>query len=423
MSSSIEIDVLFLKEHDDREDQALEELCKLLSTKYQMSCVIISITFHAYLFDLYKPKLVVLPYLINKNDWPIAYFIKKFGTDIQYLSLNWEQLLSKSNMIYKTPKDSFVKKQAYHVAWSENFKQFLVDAGTLEENITVTGNIGVTLLQNYCNTYIGTIKKTLSKQYGLDEEKEWIFLPMNYGWAFSSDNIIQAKIKKGYPEKIAWEYKKYSYDCLNEFISFVLELNKDNSVEIIIRPHPSISIENYTRLLKKSRKGILVTKDYTIREWIAASNVVGSSWSTSVWDAYNIGKKCFLFTPIPRPEWLDVWWNNEINNLSSASELSYSINKHAEKTSNNFENVAKVILKLLSSNNLSAKKKIKVRTSQLKIYLYKIRSYLRSISAKYLNGFLVPKGLLRDHGDVKSFFPSNEHKYSKCKRFYNSEKC
>lgn len=31
---------------------------------------------------------------------------------------------------------------------------------------------------------------------------------------------------------------------------------------------------------------------------IVASDIVGSSWSTSVWDAYNVGKPVLLFTPL-----------------------------------------------------------------------------------------------------------------------------
>lgn len=67
-----------------------------------------------------------------------------------------------------------------------------------------------------------------------------------------------------------------------------------------MRPHPSITEDDYKKVFDEIigyiPKNIYLNKAHSIREWIVASDIVGSSWSTSVWDA-------FLFK---RPEWLDV---------------------------------------------------------------------------------------------------------------------
>lgn len=126
-----------------------------------------------------------------------------------------------------------------------------------------------------------SLKNNIAKEFLIDPKKEWLFMPMNYGWAFSSDKTIKAKILKE-----AWEY---SQKCLNEFIKFI------NEKEIIIRPHPGVSIEEYNKKFKeiigKVPKNIFILKNYTIREWIIVSDIIGSSWSTSA-------QKSFSFFPL-----------------------------------------------------------------------------------------------------------------------------
>ena len=67
----------------------------------------------------------------------------------------------------------------------------------------------------------------------------------------------------------------------------------------------------------------------SVREWIVSSDIVGSSWSTSVWDAYNLGIPSFLFTPIERPEFLNTWWNDKVLNINNFSQYYLSKSKNA----------------------------------------------------------------------------------------------
>ena len=323
------IDVLFLVEHIDRELESIKNIEKFLSKK-NYSSIILSISFDIYRLLDFEVKLIVVPFIVHKNDWPAKFIRELYNKEIQILNFNWEQLLSPSNITYKKPRDNFVRNEVYHIAWSKNFRNFLIENGVHEQKIKITGNPSYEIINKLFKKK-DNLRTWLSQELNLKIEKKWIFLPMNYGWAFSSDNFIKRKIKNGYPEEYAWHYKEYSIKCLNLFPDFVSEINDD--YEIIIRPHPSITCDQYKRFflrkLQKIPKNIYFDRTMSVREWIVSSDIVGSSWSTSVWDAYNLGIPSFLFTPIERPEFLNTWWNDKVLNINNFSQYYLSKSKNA----------------------------------------------------------------------------------------------
>lgn len=373
-----EVDVIFFVEHKDRELESIKLIAEKLK-KEGKSSLILSVYFHVHYLYLYKAKTFVFPYLINQNDWPVSFVYKMYGDSVEYINMNWEQLISKVNEEYKKPQDNFVKKKVRHIAWNNYFEEYLIRYGVNKDNIKITGNPANEILFKLLNKK-NEWRRKLSKEFTLDTSKKWLFMPMNYGWAFSSDSLINAKIKKGYPEKIAWEYREYSQKCLNKFIYFIEKISKEYDYEIIIRPHPSITEDDYKKVFDKTigyiPKSIYLSKAHSIREWIVASDIVGSSWSTSVWDAYNIGKPVFLFTPFKRPEWLDVWWNDEVVNLDDyKEEVSNKIShKNSEGT---IEKIAYFCIEKLSHK------------PSIKHYLFDIKT-----NAKIIRSFLMNNNLI-----------------------------
>jgi len=353
-----EVDIIFFIEHKDRELESIKLIAKELEEKGK-KVLILSVYFHVYYLYLYKAKVFVFPYLINKNDWPVSIVYKMYGDNIKYINMNWEQLLFPINIEYKKPQDSFVKSIVSHISWSEDFKQYLINYGVEKNHISVTGNPANEVLYKLLNNQ-KTLRKTLSTKFNLDENKKWLFLPMNYAWAFSSDDLIKAKIKNGYPTDKAWKHREYARKCLEKFIYFVDDISKKYNYEIIIRPHPSITEDDYKKVFNQYLgyvpKNIILNKSYSIREWIISSDIIGSSWSTSVWDAYNIGKSVFLFTPYKRPEWLEVWWNSEVVNIDKFDESQLS-NKMFDNNLqlNIIDNIAKYLLEI--ENNISIPQK------------------------------------------------------------------
>lgn len=373
-----EVDVIFFVEHKDRELESIKLIAEKLKEQGKSS-LIFSVYFHVHYLYLYKAKTFVFPYLINQNDWPVSFVYKMYGDSVEYINMNWEQLLFPVNIEYKKPQDDFVKKKVKHISWDEHFKNYLINNGVSNENIKVTGNPANEVLYNLLDKK-DEWRLKLSKELDLDTNRKWLFLPMNYAWAFSSDKLIQSKINKGYPEDKAWMHREYSQKCLNQFIYFIEKISKEYDYEIIIRPHPSITEDDYKKVFDKTigyiPKSIYLSKAHSIREWIVSSDIVGSSWSTSVWDAYNVGKPVFLFTPFKRPEWLDVWWNDEVVNLDD----------YKEEVSNkiSYKNAEETIVKI--ANFCIEKLSHKPSTKQ---YLFDIKT-----NAKIIRSFLMNNNLI-----------------------------
>jgi len=80
---------------------------------------------------------------------------------------------------------------------------------------------------------------------------------MNYGWAFHSDSVILKKIQQGYNKEVAFEYREFSRQCLMKFCYFIKELALTENFNIIIRPHPSISVEQYIEVFNSCVEGVL----------------------------------------------------------------------------------------------------------------------------------------------------------------------
>ena len=381
-----EVDVIFFVEHKDRELESVKLIAEKLKEQGKSS-LILSVYFHVHYLYLYRAKTFVFPYLINQNDWPVSLVSKMYGDSVEYLNMNWEQLLFPVNIEYKKPQDNFVKQKVKHISWDENFKKYLIKNNVIESNIKVTGNPANEVLYNLLDKQ-DEWRVRLSNEFTLDTSKKWLFMPMNYAWAFSSDSLINAKIKKGYPEDKAWMHREYSQKCLKKFICFIEKLSKEYDYEIIIRPHPSITEDDYKKVFDETigyiPKNVYLNKVHSIREWIVASDIVGSSWSTSVWDAYNVGKQVFLFTPFRRPEWLDVWWNDEVVNLDDykvevSNKISY---KNSDET---VEKIAYFCIEKLSDN------------PSIKHYFFDIKTNAKIIRSFLMNNnFINAKALEYD---------------------------
>lgn len=376
-----EVDVIFFVEHKDRELESIELVCSKLKEQ-GVKTIILSTFFHLIHLYFYKPKIIVFPYLLSKKDWPCELAYSLYGKNITYINMNWEQLLSTANQEYKKPQDSFVKKQVMQLSWSNNFKDnFLLKYNVEEKNIKIVGNISNEVLYKLLDKKDGW-RYSLSKEYNLDDTKKWLFMPMNYGWAFASDKLIKSKILLGYDKNIAWEYRKYSQKCLKNFIYFINDISENDDYEIIIRPHPSITEEQYREVFIQEigyiPKNILLNKSHSIREWIVSSDIIGSSWSTSVWDAYNIGKSVFLFTPFARPSWLDVWWNNKVVNLDKFDEILIGSNKKNIENMKTSNKISSLIIK-----DLKEYKSYKPNFSLIKLKLM-LLVFIRFVSCKYL---------------------------------------
>jgi len=396
------IDVIFFVEHKDRELDSYKGVAKILKERYNISSLIISNFFHSYLLWIYRPKLIVWNNLTDNEGWPNGFIWNLYKDDLVYISHRWEQLLSPVNFKFKAPKHPFEKEKVKLFVWNENFKEYLISNGVKKENIFVVGNIANNLLFNMKDKK-EEFREIFSKKFNLNKTKKWIFLPMNYNWAFFTEEMVKRRIQNGYDEKIAWEYREYARKSLKEFIFFVNELSKKN-YEIILRPHPSITEDDYKKVFKEVLgfiPKILINKDYSVREWIISSDIIGSSWSTSVWDAYQIGKKAFYFTPFKRPEWLDTFWMREVENIKNIKEFEEFEKK--ESKSNKVSSIDTMALENFSKTlyNLLPNDYPKIHNIEWKYIKNFYKYFIKDKLCKYFNCFKIPKWQHYDYFEWK----------------------
>lgn len=376
-----QVDVIFFVEHKDRELEPVELVASKLHTM-GYSSMILSTIFHLHYLFLYKAKVFVFPYLISKNDWPVNLVYSIYEDSVCYINLNWEQLIAPVIQEYKKPQDDFVRSVVKHISWEDDaFKDFLLKNGVSNDNIRVTGNPSNFILFELNKAGSLAIRNKLSQEFRLDVKKEWLFMPMNYGWAFLSDKTIKAKIRNGFPENQAWQYRRYSKKCLFKFINFIDEISTKEDCEVIIRPHPGVSVEMYEKKFKEIigyiPKKVHILKDYTIREWIVASDIIGSSWSTSAYDAQKINKKAFLFFPYEIPVWLHSDWLNKMYKIMNYDEYKKVKNFHVVvEEHNEINNVSFFI----QENIVETNHKVKIVNISLKSLAKVTRSFLMNIN-------------------------------------------
>jgi surface carbohydrate biosynthesis protein len=314
------VDIIFLIEHKDRELESIKLLSEELHREYGYTSLISSINMGLLNAICSTPKLIAMPFLREKAQFPTNIMTLRFGRRVKYLNMNWEQFLSKSNLLYKKQNGAFAREVAYHVAWHDPFKNYLISNGVNPKNITITGNI------SYANLKISTQKKSeievkISSYLETKHRRrfnEIVFFPLNYAWSFLTDDQINKRISNGYDSKVAWEYRSYSIACRNEFLKWLIPAAIAFPDKLfLVRPHPNVLPNQYHELIPNLPENILVTHDFTIHDWIMVAGKVLSSWSTSILDASLAGKKCALMTPYARPDWLDVEWNNQVDNISN----------------------------------------------------------------------------------------------------------
>ena len=96
-----------------------------------------------------------------------------------------------------------------------------------------------------------------------------------------------------------------SYDlALRWFDDF---LRGHNDVIFIYRPHPSEFVTDRLQILETKFKHFKVIKDYSVKQWILASDTLITWMSTSIIEAYFAGKSCYIIRPMDFPAEKDMF--------------------------------------------------------------------------------------------------------------------
>lgn len=319
-------DVWILVEHKDRELKQVRRIASILQQEHGCSVRILSLFFHVYkMLFLPKPRLVVLPFGMSEDIWPMNLLRFILPRTTRYMHLSWEQYLFASNKAFKRPRDRFMRENVHYLAWEDEFKIWLIAEGVPADHVYVCGNPNIEMMQVMAED-IGAVRSRLAQYYDFDVYRKTAYFPLNYAWSFLNDKAIEVRIANGYDERDAWAYREYSRKCRDAFIPFIISVaRKAPDVGIIIRPHPGVHVSQYEELFVRAigevPQNIHLINEESAHEWVLCADIVGSSLSTVCYDALQFGKQAFFYTPYPHPSFLQAKFLEGPPSIASGDEF------------------------------------------------------------------------------------------------------
>lgn len=410
------IDIVIFIEHKDRELQ-LSNYIKDKLEQENYSVIIASLIYHTHLILCqYEIKTIITPYIGFGKGSISDLFFKVHGLGINYININYEQFLFPFTGKFKIPKTVPAKKYQVNFAWGNHFKEYLTNSGASPENIYVTGRPYSQIIKNL-NTKNDQIRLDLANEFNLNLNKKWVFIALTDGLAFLDDNKLN-KIVEGGAEKEGMYFQvRHDRDSVTKLCEILSNLNKiDNheNFEFILRPHPSVASDKYLNIFSvnnlKIPQSLKIIKENSALNWLVASDVLITNYSTLIIDAYNINKKILVFNhDFKKFDYL--WWvkfaNNvfyklfELNQFLNEVDvkLNIEVNHHYIKNIDSIKESSKII-SLLTKSNVKYSK-----PSFLKIFYGPFREkrfwgiILRNFIVKYLNNSfgLIKEGIAVDY--------------------------
>lgn len=267
-----------------------------------------------------KPELIITPFLYHDNDVKTftSYFFQKVE---KILNLQYEQVISKKwlDIGFHCPKG--MAQKAVHICWSKSIKKRLKKAGLEDRNLFVTGDLktdfGRPLFKNFFKS-----KKELAKEFNIKPNNKWVLFISSFTLPNATDNVI-----KDLSNKISgdgYEYKKLMVESKKQIMKWVKKfIDKYENVEFIYRPHPNEARFEDPELLElaNEKPNFYYISDYSVQQWIVNSDFINTWISTSIIDAYFLGKQCNILRPVKIDENYDSQLLIEAEHTSTYAEF------------------------------------------------------------------------------------------------------
>jgi hypothetical protein len=165
----------------------------------------------------------------------------------------------------------------------------------------------------------------LAEEFGLDAGKRWVFVPENYRWAFFTDNKLRKLGKRGVEVSDLFAMRDFCRASLTELVQWSDALARSGRAEVIFRPRPATSVEEvsafFDQVLPSGSRAFHLIKGRTARDWVLASEVVASSYSTVLIEAAIAGKLIIKVDPLPIPPSLHYEWCDLVPGAVNAQEF------------------------------------------------------------------------------------------------------
>jgi surface carbohydrate biosynthesis protein len=316
------VDIVYFYEHASRELDVACAVAAILEREYGLSIKIVHwpVGFPA-IEDRIRTHLVVLPFCYTEDYYTLV--LAKWRKAL-YFNVSWEQLFYSGNLKAKTPRGRFATKHLLHHAWSEMYADFLMKQGIDERDIFVNGQPAYKLYDEPYRNYFKS-RTDLAAEYGLDPTRRWILFPENYNWAFYTQTKLEQFVKEGQSPAEVNAMREFCDRSFTETVLWCDEVASQENVELVIRPRPSTTLNDFqeaiNRIFPDRSSRIHIIQDESVREWILASDIVVSSYSTSLIEAAIAGRAVYMLEPYPIPDPLRAEWHALLPHIRTGKEF------------------------------------------------------------------------------------------------------
>lgn len=244
-------------------------------------------------------RVVLTPSLYHDEEmYQLVYYV--CGKCENVVNLRWEQVFSmKSQFDYDSyfyPHDD--AKLAYHVCWGKMPYRNLLECGVPEDNLLLTGPMQMDFLKVPLNNYYMSRDDLLSR-YNIDIRKKVLLYISSFVLASITER--QFNVEKDILGEEYYNNKRLS-DARESFLTTLEWLEQtlqDENTYVIYRPHPSEHESAELFALSKKYQNFLIVSDFSVKQWILASDVVVTWKSTSIAEAFFANTPCIIARPVP----------------------------------------------------------------------------------------------------------------------------
>lgn len=252
-------------------------------------------------FTWKKPKVLVASAMYDDKTMN-SFVYNNVGVCNKVVNLHWEQVLSEEQENSPFFNCGQSASYAMHTCWGTAARDRIVKYGVPVENTTITGPIQMDFLRPQFKGYYKD-KGNLCKEFNLDPNKKLALYISSFSTAYMSDEEVEEL------NKLAGvgfnQFKITSQKTMNTTLDWVdkyLDTDEGKNIEFVYRRHPSEWNSPILEEMDKKHENFHLITDYSVKQWIVASDVIFSWISTSIAEIYFAGKSCFVVRPYP-VEW------------------------------------------------------------------------------------------------------------------------
>ncbi len=268
-----------------------------------------------------KPKVIVTSAMYN-NETLNSFVYNNVGRLDKVVNLHWEEVLSKEqeeSEFYGLTQNA---AKCVHICWGPAARERILRT-VPERNAVITGAMQLDfLLPQFEGFYLS--RRQLAEQFGLDPEKRWLLYVSSFSCAWMDDQeVSELESMTDLNFKDFKAVGRRSMEVTLDWFRRYLASHPDQL--LIYRPHPSEWQSPPLMEMQRQYANFRVISDYSVKQWVQASDLVITWMSTSLAEIFFSGKGCIVLRPEPLHDDYDPVIYREVEAADSYEKLEAAL--------------------------------------------------------------------------------------------------